>query len=447
MKTVLLMDEETENDFRDRALERLLREFTTYLGEQKGFSTTTVNTHVNNIYMFAHHYLLQYVNKEVTDTSGDDINDFLSDWYLHKVINGRKSDVKEFLASFKKFFSYLCEQGKIGKIQLADIKAECTNPAKFVKDFVTRFTRLGSMDVDDEISREAEESNNGLLDESFKRLLARILGHNTEEDESNPEPSVKFVKIIGGIDDSTVPMLGEISKTFIDDFSRLVKYCIQHDGMRLSPRTAFFGTKIVKELNLLLHEPMQLTPTAKQPDTFFVHSFYLIAKFLEVIDITGNIQLTITPKATRFLELDMVDQFLIIFDAFWNKISWIELNNGISGRPEWAFEMRNELLSVFGSIEPGTRHAYLDLVQMKTSHDPRQGFSDFMLDKAWLYLYGVIPERVLPMFMAMGLVNLDYETITIQHDQIRRVKTVQVTVLGKNIFNTIAKNKAEIEDN
>jgi hypothetical protein len=134
-----------------------------------------------------------------------------------------------------------------------------------------------------------------------------------------------------------------------------------------------------------------------------------------------------------------VEQFLIIFNAFWNKINWIDLNHGFSGRPEWAQKRRMELASILGAAEPGTRYKYSELVHKNDPDASNQGVPRYVHDEDWWYVVGVIPERVLPMLMVMGLVKLDFEQIDSGRFHVVRIDTLQVTPLGKTIFSTIAR--------
>lgn len=56
--------------------------------------------------------LRDYEGKSILDASGNDIENYLGDWYIRKVLNSAKSDVRPALVAFKKFFKFLYEKRK-----------------------------------------------------------------------------------------------------------------------------------------------------------------------------------------------------------------------------------------------------------------------------------------------------------------------------------------------
>ena len=105
----------------EKRTERLIRRFRKHLTLKKGISEETASAHAHQIDFFAFHYLKDYEGKSILDASGKDIENYLGDWYIRKVLNSTKSDVRPILVAFKKFFKFLYEKRKIEKEQLGDI--------------------------------------------------------------------------------------------------------------------------------------------------------------------------------------------------------------------------------------------------------------------------------------------------------------------------------------
>jgi hypothetical protein len=58
--------------------------------------------HAHHIRFFALHYLIGYAGKNLLEVTGRDIDDYLGNWYIRKVWNSSKSDVRSILTAFKK---------------------------------------------------------------------------------------------------------------------------------------------------------------------------------------------------------------------------------------------------------------------------------------------------------------------------------------------------------
>ncbi|MDI6885990.1 MAG: hypothetical protein QMD22_06550 [archaeon] len=123
----------------EKKTERLHKQFFTHLTMNKGISAETASEHAQRVDFFALHYLGDYIGKRVLDASGGDREDHLGDWYIRKVLNSTKGDVRPILVAFKKFFKFLYERGEIDKEQLDDILSACKNPQRYIRRFETYF--------------------------------------------------------------------------------------------------------------------------------------------------------------------------------------------------------------------------------------------------------------------------------------------------------------------
>lgn len=100
----------------------ILDDFRAWL-EQSGLAEKTVNTHVENIDFFTE-YLVYYEPLEKLDEAdSSDVWMFLSDWFPRKALWASATSVKSYFASFKKFFRWMEETGRVPPKTFADVVA------------------------------------------------------------------------------------------------------------------------------------------------------------------------------------------------------------------------------------------------------------------------------------------------------------------------------------
>src|SRR5947209_12932580 len=99
----------------------ILADFRTWL-QQSGLSEKTIKTHVDNIDFFTH-YLVYYDDplKKLDEADGSDVWMFLSDWFPRKAMWASETSVKSNIASFKKFFQWMAETGRVSPATVADV--------------------------------------------------------------------------------------------------------------------------------------------------------------------------------------------------------------------------------------------------------------------------------------------------------------------------------------
>ena len=91
--------------------------------EQSGLAEKTIKNHVDNINFFTD-YLVYYEPLEKLDEAdGSDIWMFLTDWFPRKALWSSVTSVKSNIASFKKFFQWMGEAGRVSHETVADVLA------------------------------------------------------------------------------------------------------------------------------------------------------------------------------------------------------------------------------------------------------------------------------------------------------------------------------------
>ena len=118
MKDTLSYDEKVQaiNSYNQPILE----DFRAWL-KQSGLSEKTVENHVDNIDFFTHYLVYYEPLTKLDEADGSDIWMFLTDWFPRKAMWSSEASVKSNIASFKKFFNWLGETGRISPEVVADV--------------------------------------------------------------------------------------------------------------------------------------------------------------------------------------------------------------------------------------------------------------------------------------------------------------------------------------
>ncbi len=118
------MSDTDSYDARVRAIraynQPILEDFRSWL-EQSGLAKKTVENHVDNIDFFTHYLVYYDPLKKLDEADGSDVWMFLTDWFPRKALWSSLTSVKSYLASFKKFFQWMGENGRVSPETVADV--------------------------------------------------------------------------------------------------------------------------------------------------------------------------------------------------------------------------------------------------------------------------------------------------------------------------------------
>ncbi len=98
----------------------ILDDFRAWL-EQSGLAEKTVRNHVDNIDFFTEYLVYQEPLEKLDEVDGSDVWMFLGDWFPRKAMWASESSVKSNMASFKKFFQWMGETGRVSPETLDDV--------------------------------------------------------------------------------------------------------------------------------------------------------------------------------------------------------------------------------------------------------------------------------------------------------------------------------------
>jgi len=90
--------------------------------KQAELSEHTIKAHVDNMRFFARYLLLYaYSLRRLDEATEGDVYDFLEDWFPRKALWASVSSMKVYLASFKKFFTWMGATGLVSAETVEDV--------------------------------------------------------------------------------------------------------------------------------------------------------------------------------------------------------------------------------------------------------------------------------------------------------------------------------------
>ena len=92
--------------------------------KQSGLSEQTIKDHVDNMRLFSRYQLWYgYSLRRLDEATEGDVYDFLEDWFPRKALWASVASMKVYLASFKKFFTWMGESGLVAPETVEDVLA------------------------------------------------------------------------------------------------------------------------------------------------------------------------------------------------------------------------------------------------------------------------------------------------------------------------------------
>jgi hypothetical protein len=398
--------------------EKLVESFYNYLKQEKGLSEETASEHAHNISFFALHYLRGYEEKSLLKVTGMDIEDYLGNWYIRKVWNSSKSDVRPILVAFKKFYKFLHERGCVDADQLDDLLSACKNSRRYIR----RFESYDELDPDSETwDIDYEGWFMGEYDEE------EIEVNYKQPFEVNEKINSAFSK----------EDLSTSRTTVLNDFQTFLNYLSAHNGMKLTAANSFISRRDLFALNEAMSSPEELKSTANQPDSGTIHLFYTLSKTLNLFVLSANNKLEVTPRIDLFKQLSQKEQFVVLFDALWNETRRGKiLPPDSEGSPESVKEERGNIASALSKCEVDEKYQFVDWVK-EISRVPGSAEDELsLIIGVAVYLFSVFEERIVPALTIFGLLDFgfkkDRKEYLVNHGL--GIEWFTITKLGKKIF-------------
>nr|QNO50081.1 tyrosine recombinase XerC [Methanosarcinales archaeon ANME-2c ERB4] len=380
----------TGDDELDSEVEELVTSFYKHLTVEKGLSEKTASRHVDEIEFFAM-YLTGYGQGTLLEVTGMDIEEYLGDWYIRKVASSR-SDLRQIPVSFKKFYRFLHEKGHLKDEELEDILDAFKNPDRYIR----------RLDAYLELDPYSDTWNEDYEQWFFEGLDGAVMDGTADE----PQPFDVDSRVSQAVSEADI----ESGKTsLIGDFQTFLRYIISNNGMKLTTANSFIRRKDIFTLNKLMESPEDLKGTANQPDSRTIHLFYNLAKTLNLVVVNEKNGLEVTPRIGIFMNLPPKEQFIILFDVFWNHAEWGRLlppqdcvDRG------WVQASRGIIAAHLAACEPGRRYHFAEetrRISMKIGGIDE--ISEVYPPINFLAI-SVFAERIMPALKLFGLLDFEY---------------------------------------
>lgn len=113
---------------------------------EKGLKNSTIELHFYNIEFFFDLYLKKCTILHPLEVSAADIEYYVGNWYLRKVLDAKPAKIMSILSNLKKFFKLMRAMNKIDEDQYQEIFEECKKSNKYRN----RYTSYLAIDFDKE---------------------------------------------------------------------------------------------------------------------------------------------------------------------------------------------------------------------------------------------------------------------------------------------------------
>ncbi len=89
---------------------------------KSGLAPKTIKNHVENIDFFADYLVYYEPLSKLDEADNSDVDSFLGDWFPRKAMWASESSTRSNMASFRKFFKFLRESGRVDQEVEDDVR-------------------------------------------------------------------------------------------------------------------------------------------------------------------------------------------------------------------------------------------------------------------------------------------------------------------------------------
>lgn len=357
--------------------------------------------HKDNLNFFAHSFLEPSESMELKEVDAETIKYFLESWYPTKVKSSR-SELLSLIASFRKFYKFLFEIGVINRESFEEIRAVLSLRDHFLARFQNR-KRPGPPGPG------GETGSAGAL-------------------ATGPDPAFF-------IDQSLYLLARNLEKPacqFALDFQLFLDYLLRHH-VRLTPSTASLSKKDLRRINQCFKDPEAFAASADMSASPRLTIFYHLGRSLDLFVIGSGLEILATPRAEQFLELDLDQQFVVVLDALWNRVRWIELQSfSARGFAGWAQERRSGFAELLSRLPAGVDSAVTG---------PRSQDRHTRMLANYLLLFEVVETRIMFALRELGILEYNLKPGRDPHlpGNQRGIESITLTKFGKKIMKYLAR--------
>jgi len=385
--------------------EELIKEFYRAMSAS-GMSSQIAARHRDKLRFFLHAYVAEEWPRDIDRIDSDIVRDFLGAWFLRHV-GGSKSDITTWLGTFRRFYEYLYQTGRISEAEYDDLFMACSNRDYFMARY-------------DDYLRPVPEA--------WEQYIACGIGEDGRAEIARGFGS-------SGIDYQLWILTHNLERPLtpaVLDFSLFLDY-MAHMPVKLTKANSRLPRRHVSRINQRFSLPEDLPPRTGMESCRRVNWFFHLARILDLVRTNGKNALELTPLAEAFLDLESDVQLTIILDATWNRISWAELGASDSRRvSKWAQEHRDGFAALLADLSPN-REWVLD-------PDPGIDRQDALLAR-YIIFHEVVENSILFTLRETGV--LDYDSEESDADLPLKVNSITMTRFGRQVMRLLTRRAAD----
>jgi len=382
--------------------EELIREFYRAMCRE-GVAAKSAARHRDKLRFFLHAYLAEEWPRELDRLDGDIIRDFLGQWFLRHV-GGSKNDLVAYLNTFRAFYEYLYQSGRISFSEYDELLALCASDDYFLACYdelaAARLDPWSEFAAGRPLVRAGESLAPGLSRPVDRQLW--MLAHN----------------------------LGQTASAVLD-FALFLDY-LSETRIKLSRARSRFPGRHLELLNQRFSSPEDLPRKPRLEDSVRVNWFFHLALALGLARVTEAKSLEVPPGVESWLDLKPDTQLAVMIDAAWNLVPWAELANPkLELVSQWAQEHREGFAALLADLAPG-REWPLD-------PDPAADRQDALLAR-YILFHEAVENAILFALQELGI--LQYSARKILKPGELKIKAITMTRFGRQAMRLYARRAA-----
>ncbi len=373
--------------------EEMIKEFHRMLCVS-GMSRNTSLRHKDKLRFFLHAYLVEEWPRQIDRVDGEIIRDFLGAWFLRNV-GGSKSDLAAYLSTFRRFYDYLYQSGRISEAEHDDLMTVCECRDYFCARYDEYFNPL------------PDAWEDFACGGPIKDDASIALGHEHHIDR-------QVWMLASNMDTEHTPA--------VLDFALFLDYAA-NVPIKLTQANAKIPRKHISRINQRFSTPEKIPSRKGMNASVRITWFFQMALDLGLATKNQRNVLELTPRAESYLDLEQDTQLALIIDATWNRLSWEELGSSEARRvSRWAQEHKDGFAALLSELPP----------EREWSLDPEPGVDrqDALLARYVLF-HDVVERQIMFALKETGVI--DYSTWNHSPGTLE-VKSITVTRFGRQLM-------------
>ena len=355
--------------------------------------------HRDELRFFLHAYLKEEWPRPIERTDGTILRDYLGSWFL-SYVGGSKSDILGRLITFRRFFDFLYQSGRITDDEYYDVIDTCES-----RDYFS--------DAYDDFTRPMPDAWEDFAAGGPLRESAINMGYETPIDR-------QLWMLVKNMDRPDAAV--------VTDFTLFLDY-VGTEGIELNRKNRRIPRAHVVRINKRFGTPEDLPPRHGMDASRRVMWFYWLSLALGLCERTGDNVFRTTKKAEAFLDLGPETRLAVIIENTWNGLGWEKLGTADSERiSRWAQEHRGGFAALLAELIPN-RDWNLD-------PDPDLDRNDALLAR-YILFHDVVENNVLFCLSECGLVS--YNCWNTDGEPRMMIKSMSTSRFGRQVFALFAR--------